>query len=277
MGFEIPLDVDYSEHPKTLHLITLLKDATADAYPTRLWCWCAKFAKDGILKGDPVSTAEKAVRWKGKAGKCHAAMVEAGFLDKDGKRVHDWKKHAGRKIKQYEIKKENQRQKYAKEIGDDDDDSPPNSSGRSAEEFRQTATTQGGILPPMQGGILPTLNETKRNETKIDQTKRDESLPTDAAERVAFIYRSSLRGRRPEELTVCAEAFTEMMAMGIGENELIADLKRIPPERDRNEHLWQIKKRLLEIPKKGKNRGRPDAGDYDPAKSYPSADDDGRP
>lgn len=68
----------------------------------------------------------------------------------------------------------------------------------------------------------------------------------EAAERVAFLYRSTLRGRRPEEVTICVQAFVEMLAMGVSEETLTTDLKRGPPGRDRSEQLWQIKKRLLE-------------------------------
>lgn len=73
----------------------------------------------------------------------------------------------------------------------------------------------------------------------------------DASHRLAFLYRSTLKGRRAEDETICVQAFAEMLAMGATEEVLAADLRRKPPERDRSEHLWQIKKRLLETaPKK---------------------------
>ena len=68
----------------------------------------------------------------------------------------------------------------------------------------------------------------------------------DAAHRLAFLYRSCLKGRRPEEETIVVQAFTEMLAMGATEDEITRDLKRGPPARNRAEYLWQINNRLLE-------------------------------
>jgi hypothetical protein len=70
----------------------------------------------------------------------------------------------------------------------------------------------------------------------------DQATP---AERVAFVYRSHVRGRRPEDVSVCIEAFEEMLAMGVTEEALTPDLKRGPPARDRSEFLWQIKNRAF--------------------------------
>ena len=66
------------------------------------------------------------------------------------------------------------------------------------------------------------------------------------AERLAFLYRSNLRGRRPESIDLCVQFFSELLALGVSEEWLTTDLKKSPPERDRNEHKWQIKKRALE-------------------------------
>lgn len=66
----------------------------------------------------------------------------------------------------------------------------------------------------------------------------------DAARRLAFVYRGAIRGRRPEDESVCVEAFAEMLAMGLSEDLLTAELRKGPPQRDRGEYLWQIKKRL---------------------------------
>lgn len=66
----------------------------------------------------------------------------------------------------------------------------------------------------------------------------------DAARRLAFVYRGAIRGRRPEDESVCVEAFAEMLAMGLSEDLLTSELRKGPPQRDRGEYLWQIKKRL---------------------------------
>lgn len=116
MGFEIPIDSAYSGHPKTLHLIALTGKPEADAYPIRLWMWAAEYAKDGVVGGGPPQV-ELACRWRGTPGKLAKALVKAGFMEVDGKTIHDWMEHVGRAIAIYEEKKRIQREKYAASKG----------------------------------------------------------------------------------------------------------------------------------------------------------------
>ncbi len=111
MAFEIPVDVDYFDHPKTVALKGLI-GPEADIYPLRLWRWCARFARDGVISGGRVQV-ESAVHWSGEQGKLHKALVKVGFLDSDGKTIHDWKHWIGRAIFLYEQKKRKQRDRYA--------------------------------------------------------------------------------------------------------------------------------------------------------------------
>ncbi len=236
MGFEIPLDVDYIDHPKTLRLIAAL-GKLADVYPLRLWCWCAKYAKDGIVRGG-AQELEKAVRWTGESGKCHKAMVDAGFLNRDGKTVHDWQIHAGRKIKQYERKKALQRQKYA----DDSDGDIPDSSENLPADCRNSSTMQGGSLPP--------LNETKRNETKLDQTKTNETAGVSelSPEWLARIWvdqcQAKINRSKRDKVEDVSVQFAEWIRSKIPASEIAAEMEK--PDRDRTELLWQFKKRLAE-------------------------------
>jgi hypothetical protein len=116
MAFDIPIDLDYFEHPKTLELISILKIPEADIYPLRLWKWAAKYARDGILPAN-VAMIEREIRWQGPSGALHKALIKAGFLEKDGKTIHDWHEHVGRAIMLYEAKKRKQREKYDKSAG----------------------------------------------------------------------------------------------------------------------------------------------------------------
>lgn len=101
MSVWIKLDADYPSHPKTLRLCRLLGDG-ADAYPIRLWTWCARFAKDG--KPD-VSFIEEACRWKGETGALIHALKSVGFLDSDGS-VHDWDEWTGAFLRELESRRE---------------------------------------------------------------------------------------------------------------------------------------------------------------------------
>lgn len=95
-------------------------------------------------------------------------------------------------------------------------------------------------------------NSSSLPEGSFAQAKFD-----DAAGRLAFVYRSHVRGRRPDDVSVCVEAFAEMLAMGLTESAIDADLRRGPPARDRSEHLWQIKARLFRAA--GIGNGKTDA------------------
>lgn len=114
MGFEIPVDLDYFSHPKTINLVTTL-GPEADIYPIRLWAWASKYAKDGIVKNP--KQIEVACGWKGEEGKCLKALIDCGFIEKDGTTIHDWEDHIGRAVSIYEARKERQREYYARTHG----------------------------------------------------------------------------------------------------------------------------------------------------------------
>ena len=111
MGFELPLDDGYSDHPKTLHLVNLL-GSQADCFPIRMWCWATKYAKKGRITVS-VAAFEAGLKWKGKRGRLHRALVRTGFIEKDGKTIRNWMHRTGRAIEIYEAKKRKQREEYA--------------------------------------------------------------------------------------------------------------------------------------------------------------------
>lgn len=179
MGFEIPLDVDYFQHPKTKFLIGLI-GARADVFPPRLWAWCCKYAKDGVVKGG-CAQIEAMVDWDGEPGKLHAALITAGFLEKNGKKVHDFMEHTGRNIELYEAKKRRQRDEYAAK----------NSSGRKSEERGKNSAETGktaaetgknsedpnilkSSIPPLppeggSGAVKPKRKKRERDMTEAEQ------------------------------------------------------------------------------------------------------------
>jgi hypothetical protein len=190
MGFEIPVDVDYFEHPKTQMLIAILgrRYAEADIYPLRLWRWCALYARDGIITTPHctcvaeswqdggttvaqkchapatdvpnsrhaacrlcVTQIETACRWSGKPGRLHAALCQAGFIENDGKTLRNWMFRTGRAIALYEAKKSRQREKYAAEVG-----ILPEENGRIPPI----------LLNPTLDGIEKTTKKPKETETR---------------------------------------------------------------------------------------------------------------
>jgi len=111
VGFEVPLDVDYPAHPKTMYLRTLI-GPEADIYPVRLWLWAAKYYRSGILES-PAGAIERSINWEGDEGRLIEALVEARFLEplKDGKgySIVDWMERAGMNLSMWERAREQNR------------------------------------------------------------------------------------------------------------------------------------------------------------------------
>lgn len=148
MAFEIPVDVDYFDHPKTKKLCLSLKKPEGDIYPLRLWKWCAKYAKDGILPSD-VALIEAELGWKGAPGRLHGCLMGSGFIESDGVTVHDWMWHIGRAISIYESKKRKMREKYDREKGILPEEirktSGSNTPTQDTRDTRDTQDTQDGL------------------------------------------------------------------------------------------------------------------------------------
>ncbi len=153
MAFEIPVDLAYFRHPKIAHLQTLLGARyEAEVYPLRLWAFAAEYARTGVIEGGPTKI-EAACRWRGRSGVLAKALQEAGWLEPDGKTIHDWMEHIGRAIAVYDSKKRKMREKYDREKGS---------------------------LPEEKGSLLPIRDTRDRRDT---QDRREEpssatSLPS---------------------------------------------------------------------------------------------------
>jgi hypothetical protein len=143
MGFELPIDADYFTHPKTLKLISIL-GARADVYPLRVWAWASRYARDGVVEGQH-RAIELAAGWKQPVGKLVASLQQAGFIDPDGKTLHDWMNGIGRAILIYERKKQKMRAKYHLSVG------------ILPEDLRKPS----GSLPPTLDTLDETLHSTR--------------------------------------------------------------------------------------------------------------------
>ena len=171
MGFEIPLDCDYPEHPKAIKIIALL-GKRSDIFPLRLFCWAAKFAKSGVIDGG-AAEIEAACKWDGDPGVLHDALIKVGILEDDGVTIHDWHEYAGRKLAAYLKKKTANKDAYKRKamIQTDESKIQLSESRKNLAESRNSDAESASILPDFGGGA--SINETKRNETKRDETKRN--------------------------------------------------------------------------------------------------------
>lgn len=237
MGFEIPLDCDYTEHPKAIKIIALL-GKRADIFPLRLWCWAAKFAKKGVIDGG-AKQIEAACKWDGKPGALHAALIEAKVLEADGKTIHDWMEHAGRKVEAYEKKKVAQRESYKKKSSG----IIPNSAGILPEET--------GILPEFcqHSANMPFINEKKRKETETKQKQNETETPpaalsefqgiTDLAQKAAF---KQGKGTSPRSIAEWHTHISDLRKKGLAVDVIEREINRAG--RFFSEPPWEFSKRL---------------------------------
>lgn len=106
----IKLHDTYPDDPKVLKLQDTLGVATADAFPVRLWLWCARQCQDGKPSEGLI---ERACGWKGKKGRLIAALKECGFLDHDCS-VHNWMQRSGSDLSRMNDAKRHARERQAK-------------------------------------------------------------------------------------------------------------------------------------------------------------------
>ena len=218
MGFEIPLDVDYPDHPKVQQLIALTKNREADAFPTRLWTWAAKYAADGKVKGG-AAQIESICRWRGKAGALHAAMVACGFLEKDGITIHDWMARAGRMIQLYEEKKTRQREKY-------------------------NAKTKG--ILPQNARILPAETGKNSGDKRREENGREEKRMEEKNETALRLAQKATflqgRGTDPKSIADWNVLFTDLLNDGFTGAAIETEIDR--EGRHRSEKPWQFGDRI---------------------------------
>lgn len=90
------LDLNYFDHIKAMRLESKLGNGT-DVLPIRLWAYVGKQSpQTGRLKMLDAEV-ERICRWWGRKGEMISAMIEIGFLERDGEfvQVHDWFDHSG--------------------------------------------------------------------------------------------------------------------------------------------------------------------------------------
>lgn len=183
MSVWIKLDADYPTHPKTLRLCRLLGDG-ADAYPVRLWTWCARYAKDG--KPD-ASFIEEACRWRGETGALIHALKTVCFLDSDGS-VHDWDDWTGAFLHWLESRREANRKHMKK----------ARKSGRNVDAM---CTPRGQHVDNTWAVREEESREEKRREEKPTPTPSTGRGDAQAIGRIFAHYRKRFAKRDPYTLT----------------------------------------------------------------------------
>src|SRR4051812_3076095 len=88
----VKVNTSFYTHRKTARLKARIG---TDAYwlPPRLWAYAAEYHPDGKLDGYNPEELASLLNYMGNAQAMLEAMLQAGFLDKDPLRIHDWSEH----------------------------------------------------------------------------------------------------------------------------------------------------------------------------------------
>lgn len=78
------LDIDFPDHPKSARLAVLLKNPVAFGWPVRLWGYCYRHATDRFRAPGADEQVEQACGWRGRPGLLVEALLEVGYLERDG-------------------------------------------------------------------------------------------------------------------------------------------------------------------------------------------------
>lgn len=197
MADVINLEVDYFDHIKTIRLVNRLGRG-AEVLPIRLWCYCGgHHAESGRLNGySPQEIETVILKWWGRSGEAVQALLDVGFLEKDGDTfvAHKWKERNGH-IEAFKIRARNAANaRWAKLRG----------------ESLSNATSNAQALPKQCSTVLPTERTTVQHEKKeskpetYEETQLKNIAPPKNAEAPVFGTansqappKSQRRGQKP--------------------------------------------------------------------------------
>lgn len=185
----LEIDEGYWAHPKTLDLCARLEDSKADTYPPRMWKWAVRSARTGQLGAISAYAIEKAVQYEPMDGRCAAALIGAGFIDKheDGTmEIHDWMDYTGGALKRMEDKAEENRKRRADAKAKHDAKKGKNRGNTEEAPYRNRTSTNP-------------------SQTRPDQTSQDKTRETNppSARTGACEPQAKIRPRTAHELILC--------------------------------------------------------------------------
>lgn len=92
MALYVKVFTSFYSHRKTLRLVAAIGN---DAFwvPPRLWSYAAGSQPDGVLQDYSARELALIIGYTGDAQALLQALLQAGFLDSDPLRIHDWDEH----------------------------------------------------------------------------------------------------------------------------------------------------------------------------------------
>lgn len=117
MSLWIKSHQDISSHPKTRKAARKLSITTPQmvGHLHMLWHWCLSYAPVGDISNIDTIDIADAVMWDGDENVFINALIEVGFIDRDGENIciHDWQDYGGKLVEQREREAERKRMKRA--------------------------------------------------------------------------------------------------------------------------------------------------------------------
>ena len=93
---------------KALRRLLKIKNPTAIGHLHLLWWWCLDNTPDGDLSGIDDADLAEAAEWQGDPKKFVDSLVEAGFIDENSRKLHDWGDYSGKMLERRIRNKERQ-------------------------------------------------------------------------------------------------------------------------------------------------------------------------
>lgn len=144
----ITVDVDLPDHPKVAALEEALGEQRVEAYLLRIWAWAARVVTTGRLRGvSAVGSVERAARWSGAPGVLVNALVETGWVDRDGDvlEIHGWEEHAGKFLKKAEAERQRWHERKERRLHGDSAEAPRElHAEKEKEKEKEIKTTAAG-------------------------------------------------------------------------------------------------------------------------------------
>ncbi len=155
------LDVDFAGHPKCRALAVRLHEPLAEAYLSRLFAYCYRYATDRFDAQAAPAILEDAAGWKGKDGALFAALLAVGSLERDGGQivVHGVGERLGPHVAKRDRDAERMRSRRAN-VARTSRERRANVAGdidRDKDRDREAEADGGGFLETIRAKLAPAL------------------------------------------------------------------------------------------------------------------------
>jgi hypothetical protein len=167
---------ELANHPKTKRFRRALNIGTAQAigHLHMLWWWALDYAQDGCIACADREDVAEACAWEGSPDELISALVQAGFIDAETERIHDWDEYGGRYLKRRDQARERQQKHRSK-------DGTYSKEGCHALVTRDMGVTHA-LVTPLQDRTGQERREENLSKPTVSLARSREPYPDDFEE-----------------------------------------------------------------------------------------------